>query len=266
MNPLKTMDPAELSWELTQKVAEFDPEFMPQLVVAIKQATAFHEGQWRKNRGHHQRTKYIEHPLRCALRAVGVGVTDRETILGTLFHDSVEDQSERVVALSGPDGPTMVRLANGDQQRLRDLALGWFLAVYGQDVADAIEGVTNPLEEPGTTKAERRRTYAPNVATKIRGRVRVFIIKLMDFADNGSGLHHNDVPGNEKMVAHLAIKYTPMPDIFLEEMILNEVSIARMMTAEGMAHMRTKLVNTKGRLAAIVARLGNEGIAHVEQA
>ena len=255
MNPLKTMDPAELSWELTQMVAGFDPDFLPDLVVAIKRATAFHEGQWRKNRGHHQRTPYIEHPLRCALRAVGVGVTDRETILGIIFHDVVEDQAERVVAMSGPGGPTMVRLANGDQQRLRDLALCWFLAEYGQDVTDAIEGVTNPLEEPGTTKAERRRTYAPNVAIKIRGRVRVFIIKLMDFADNGSGLHHNDIPGNEKMVLHLAVKYTPMPNIFLEEMDANQANIAAYMSAEGMAHMRTKLANTQLRLAAIVLRL-----------
>jgi hypothetical protein len=131
--------------------------------------------------------------------------------------------------------------------------LSWILDEWGLETARLVAAVTNPL--PGTvilTKEQKRRQYADHVKAAITGDSAVFIVKFTDYADNASGLHHNDIAGNSGMVAHLAAKYLPLADIFAYEYRTNP-GIGFLMSSTGYADIGLKIDNTRDRLLSLLA-------------
>lgn len=247
--PLKEMDPSALSQAIMHKAEEAGMN-LARVAEAIDAATYLHLGQTRANRGPFSRTPYIEHPLRGSLRALRWGVTAEHIILAILLHDVVEDCLERLLA----------RFVPGDHAHLdingrRSLAYGWIASRFDTGTARIVKALTNPPAGTGEkTRAEKNADYRLHVKVEITDDAEVFIGKLIDFDDNAGGLHHNAVPGNEKMVGRLAVKYGPVADVFAVEFIRNLAAIAALVSEDGLATITRKMTGIKARLTGLEAR------------
>lgn len=247
--PLKEMDPSALAQAIMHKAAAAGMD-LDRIAEAIDAATYLHLGQTRANRGPFARTPYIEHPLRGSLRALRWGVTREHVILAILLHDVVEDCLERL----------LTRFVPGDHSGLdtlgkRRLAYAWIASRFGPGTAHIVDALTNP---PGgteqKTREEKNAEYRRHVEEAVAEDAEVFIGKLIDFDDNAGGLHHNAVPGNEKMVGRLAVKYGPVADVFLWEFIRNTEAIRLLVSEEGFTTITTKLTSIKHRLDGLAAQ------------
>lgn len=247
--PLKEMDPSALAQAIMHKAAAAGMN-LDRVAEAIDAATYLHLGQTRANRGPFARTPYIEHPLRGSLRALRWGVTAEHIILAILLHDVVEDCLERLLA----------RFVPGDHSGLdihgkRRLAYAWITSRFGAGTAHIVDALTNP---PGSTedktRAQKNEEYRLHVELAVTDDAEVFIGKLIDFDDNAGGLHHNAVPGNEKMVGRLAVKYGPVANVFLTEFIRNTEAVRALVSEEGFTTITTKLTSIKHRLDGLAAQ------------
>lgn len=246
--PLKVMDPSALAQAVMHQAAAAGMD-LAVIADAIDVATYLHLHQTRANRGPFTRTPYIEHPLRNALRALRKGVTAQHVIVGILLHDVVEDCLDRLLEAFVPGDHSALGITGK-----RELAYGWIVTRFGAGAARIVDKLTNP---PGggadLSRAERNDGYNLHVELGILGDAETFIGKFVDFEDNAGGLHHNAVPGNEKMVGRLAVKYSPTADIFIAELGRNSAAIRALVSEAGYAEIAGKLPVIKTRLAGLVA-------------
>lgn len=247
--PLKEMDPSALSQAIMHKAAAAGMD-LDRVAEAIDAATYLHLGQTRANRGPFARTPYIEHPLRGGLRVLRWGVTAEHILLAILLHDVVEDCLDRLLA----------RFVPGDHSGLdilakRHLAYSWIASRFGAGTARIVDALTNPPGGEGQkSRAEKNADYLRHVRFAVTDDAEVFIGKLIDFDDNAGGLHHNAVPGNEKMVGRLAVKYGPVADVFAMEFARNGNAIRALVSEDGFATITTKMTSIKGRLVGLAAQ------------
>lgn len=247
--PLKVMDPSALAQAVMHQAAAAGMD-LTMIADAIDVATYLHLGQTRANRGPFSRTPYIEHPLRGALRALRKGVTAQHVIVGILLHDVVEDQLGRLLEAFVPGDHSALGITGQ-----RGLAYGWITARFGAGAARIVDKLTNPPgDDADRSRDEKNDGYNLHVELAIFDDAEVFIGKLVDFEDNAGGLHHNAVPGNEKMVGRLATKYTPTADIFIVELERNESAIRALVSEAGYAEIAAKLPVIKNRLGGLVAQ------------
>lgn len=175
-------------------------------------------------------TPYIEHPLRSALRLVRLGVTDFDTIVASVLHDTVEDNAEFMVdvalglakgselipagAFDGAAFATMRSQFGDDVQSegyTRTMAFEYVRQLFGNEVETIVHGVTNPLSEL------RGVSYHPIYHDHVKSGIsdpRVFLVKYADLKDNALGLHFGD---DKRMQKRLASKYRPLFPILLHE-------------------------------------------------
>lgn len=246
--PLKTLDSGALSVAILDAAGSTSDTYPAILIEAIGAATYLHRGQTRANRGRMPRTPYSEHPLRNALRALRMGVTDMDVIAAIILHDTIEDCAGVIAAdYLGMD------TAGLNPAELRDLAFAWMEAAFGPDITRLVAAVTNPLSSGKPVSVEvRNNRYASFVHDAIHGDPRVFIIKFVDFTDNAVGLHHN-VTGlgagvNDGMAARLAAKYLPLIDIFEAELAASYGEIMTILSAEGLESIIEHLNTAKATL------------------
>ncbi|MCC3299339.1 hypothetical protein [Arthrobacter caoxuetaonis] len=250
--PLKTLDSGALSVAILDAASRISDTYPAILIEAIGAAAYLHRGQTRANRAGMPRTPYSEHPLRNALRALRMGVTDLDVIAAIILHDTIEDCSS-VIATDylGMDASSM------SAREQRECALDWMEAAFGTEITSLVKAVTNPLPSGKAVPIEtRHQRYATFVHDAIHGDARVFIVKFVDFADNAAGLHHN-VAGigagvNDKMAARLAAKYLPLIHIFEAELAASYGEIMTLVSAEGLESIIEHLTSAKTTLPVLI--------------
>lgn len=123
----------------------------PRIRRAIEFAVAAHEGQFRQSG-----EEYVCHPLHVACILVEIGM-DSDAVAAALLHDVVEDTA---VELS--------EIAN----------------LFGQDVADLVDGVTKITKMNFSTREEQHAENVRKMLLAMSKDVRVMIIKLADRLHN----------------------------------------------------------------------------------
>lgn len=172
---------------------------------AMDLATFLHAHQTRKTRNEFERTPYIEHPLRNTLRLLRWGITDKDVLIASLLHDTVEDTAPRFTK--------RVLKKSVSEDFAKAQLLDYITMAFGVNVAEIVKGVTNP-KLPKETKAKTE-AYRKHVTSAIHNNPGVYLVKLSDFVDNAVGLWHSP---DDKFIARQAEKYQPLIPIFKEEL------------------------------------------------
>ena len=107
-------------------------------------------------------------------------------ICAALLHDAVEDHAGQLATAGEPQN-----------------ALATLAEQFGEQAADLVAAVTNPLHEPGRDRHEQ---YREHVVANLEASPWARVIKASDFTDNGVGLIHTTGPGLNR----LADKYAPL--------------------------------------------------------
>lgn len=245
--PLKQMDSSALAMNIIDRVQDFSPGDVRRVRDAIATASFLHRNQVRGNRGCFEKTPYIEHPLRVALRLIRWGVTDVDILVAGILHDTLEDcETDIIVHLLKLDDTDH---SAGERQAL---AREWMGATFGPKVLDTVIAVTNIDAPAGSSRAQKNAAYIEHVRSSIRDNVAAFLVKFADYMDNGAGLHHNNVPGNESMVRRLAVKYAPLGAIFEHELASNQ-QIHQFVSLPGFREIQAKIASSQTTLRHLVA-------------
>lgn len=249
---LKTLDSGGLALAIIDNVTAISPASVPTVLDALGAATFLHREQTRANRAGMPRTPYSEHPLRNALRALRMGVTNIDVVAAIILHDTVEDCAESIINdYLGLDASEQTAAEQ------RDSALSWIQSFFGAEVRRLVEAVTNPLADGSKQPREvKNLRYATHVHDAIHEDADVFIVKFVDFQDNAVGLHHN-VAGlgagvNEPMAARLAAKYLPVIHIFEAELAASYGEIMTRVSPEGLETIIGHLAAAKKTLPALL--------------
>lgn len=196
--PLKEMDASLLTVTLLREAERLGIRDV--IASATSYAAYFHQGQTRRNRANFPRTPYIEHPLRNTIRIIRWGYEDVDTLVASLFHDSVEDCAERMRALAASDGS---RSAPSHLYSDRYVASEWLRTSFGTVVARTVNLVTNPLDMKGTFE------YGKHLATDVFPDPRATLVKASDFMDNPGSLIHQVDEDKPDRILRLVDKYEP---------------------------------------------------------
>lgn len=240
--PLKDMDATELTRELLDMVSREIPTAFDAVSRAVVAATFLHRNQTRANRANLPRTPYIEHPLRNTLRIMRWGVTETRVLVASLLHDTLEDCLDDIMRF-------MLELDPSDFSEAEKLAYAteWIRNDFGAGAARIIRAVTNGTPPAGVSRRSKNAFYVGHVAHAIIDDAEVFLVKFAEFMDNGAGLYHNNVPGNEGMVRRLAAKYRPLIDIF-KAVFLKNPTMSGLIAPHGTAEILVKLDSSRDRL------------------
>lgn len=220
--PLKKLSTMELSSTLSKECKNLgmDSETVDS---AIALAIVLHEKQKRGSRGEHEKTPYIEHPLRNSLRLVRMGVKDQDIIVAAILHDTVEDTSQIFVKKfhSG--------LGKMHEIESRKKLMEHISQAYGERVASIVKGVTNDYRDRETSAKmsmeEKHQEYYHHVHQEINKSTGVYLVKISDFIDNATGLYHNNDPARIEKTINQAKKYLPVVKVFEESPQFNKLPI-----------------------------------------
>lgn len=211
---LKEMDANDLAHGMLQ-LAESKGLDSEKLSRALEFASVLHAGQWRRNRGHHDKTPYIEHPLRVTYRLLKLGVEDQDVLQAAMLHDTVEDCSQVYTS-------KFLGLDDVPEPEARKMLLDYISEKYSPRTSKIVHSVTNKYTDPAEAKtllpAEKNAIYKKHLEEEITDNPYATLVKASDFADNAAGLHHNDVPGFEAKVVKQARKYHPCIPLFRNEL------------------------------------------------
>lgn len=251
--PLKDMDPSLLTLAIIDAVEKMENVHKETIVYAISVASYLHRKQRRKNRKEMPLTFYIEHPLRNAMRAIRWGVTDQDILVAIILHDTVEDCVDEIVK----ETKTVVAIDKLDEALKRQIALDWLKRNFSRESAFIVRELSNPIRDESIdlTREESNAEYVAHAGEAIRFQPKVFIGKLVDVIDNGSGLRHLNRPQDAPFRLRSAIKYRPLIDIFEE--VLNDEEWAPEVTyylsEHGVKSIRKHLEETRTLLDEIIA-------------
>lgn len=243
---LKEMDANDLAHGMLS-MADREGLSSETLSTALEFASFLHAGQMRRNRGRHDTTPYIEHPLRVTYRLLKLGVRDQDVLNAALLHDTVEDCAQvYTTKFLGRD--------DVEEEEARELLLNHISTRYSPRTAEIVKSVTNEYQDPGTSKAmspeEKNRIYKEHLEVEITGRPSAALVKMSDFIDNAAGLHHNDVPGFEAKVKKQATKYHPCISLFQKEISSPEFPLPQ----ESRSRILAQLDRTEKRLSHIMEK------------
>lgn len=197
---------------------------------AILMATNLHKDDTRSSRGRYDKTAYIEHPLRNALRATRYGCKDEAIIIGSLFHDVVEDHPFELAEQYG--GTETL-----NEQEARNYSYDYIKKTYGNRVAVMVEGMSNPIIDLYTPAIIKNKIYAEHVETAIEN-PDVCVGKVCDFVDNAVGLFHNAKGTMDKTgIRKRATKYLPVCDIIEAQLNKQKISNTLPVPVEGIEKM-----------------------------
>lgn len=243
---LKEMDANDLAHGMLS-MADREGLSSETLSIALEFASFLHAGQMRRNRGRHDTTPYIEHPLRVTYRLLKLGVRDQDVLNAALLHDTVEDCAKVYTS-------KFLGREDVGEEEARGLLLEHIKTRYSPRTAEIVHSVTNEYQPTEKAKAmspeEKNRVYKEHLEVEITDRPSAALVKMSDFIDNAAGLHHNDVPGFEAKVKKQATKYHPCISLFQKEISkpdfpLPEASRARILgqldrTEKRLSHIMEK--------------------------
>ena len=219
---LKELDAAQLTQTLRHEAIE---QGMKESVIdsAIDLASILHAHQTRGNRGNFTSTPYIEHPLRNALRLLRLGVNNQDVIVASLLHDVIEDGAQVFVK-------TFKNIQDNDENDARRVLSDHIRNAYGDNVLELVEAVTNDyiadVDKSRMQASEKNRIYLEHVRKNIAGRPNVILVKVSDFMDNATGLHHHNTPQRAEKTFRQACKYLPVVQVFRDAIRANDLSLS----------------------------------------
>lgn len=143
--------PQECYEALRGVITEFAPEDQAQIEKAYQFATRAHEGQLR-----YSGQPYVIHPILVAKILAELGM-DKESIIAALLHDVVEDT---------------------------DVTLEDVRRVFGEEIAQLVNGVTKLGKVPLSTREEEQAENIRKMLLAMSEDIRVIIIKLADRMHN----------------------------------------------------------------------------------
>ena len=209
---------------------------------SMELATFAHEGDMRKNLRMGVKDPYIAHPMRNTVRALTwvQGRMDDDMVMdishACLLHDVVEDAPERVQEFYGSTDDPIDLIEDN----------------FGRNVAQAVQGVSNP-PHTATTKEEKNRLYLEHLQGVLPYDDVALVVKCSDLWDNAGSLMY----APPSMAQSLSIKYLPVISmtIPLVRELGNEVMDERMSRLEKVA---MKL--SQGRQDELLRELGHKGV------
>jgi hypothetical protein len=222
--PLKEMEVSLLRSAILDQVAALDlngADFRE----AIDLASYLHRDQTRQQRGSMPLVFYIEHPLRNTLRALRYGITDPDTLIGVILHDTFEDAAQEFSAV-------IAGIPAATEQQARENALSFLGQRFSPAVADIVNGLSNPLLPDGLTRARKNEAYIEHVGASPQ----IFVAKFVDFADNALSLHHSM---NAGFVKRQATKYGPLVVLFAAR--LDDADVLAFVGPEAVEDMKAQL-------------------------
>lgn len=222
-----------------------------QVSSSARWATELHEGAYRKNpiliagrTPSNERVPYISHPLRNTVRLARWGVLDRDVLIASVLHDTVEDCVDRMAQGAGD-------WREGDEAHNRSVSLRAVEQRYGKAVRDIVESVSNPILPKGTPREEANRKYAEHVQSAIMRHPGAFLVKFSDFVDNALNMHNGYDPG---MSQRLSRKYLLVCPSLRAAFAQHEGYLRAHTSAEGYALMAERL----DRAEAYLSRFANQ--------
>lgn len=220
---------------------------------AINLATLLHEGQTRGprviNGVFKDKVNYIEHPLRNTLRLMRLGVEDQNIIVASLLHDTVEDGSQNFAQ-------QFLKKELEENEARQELS-NHIRNSFNPEVENIVQAVTNehiPLKRiQSMSMEERRKIYRDHVDENIKHNSGALMVKVSDFIDNATGLHHNDFEGKEKAILKRALKYLPVIEIFRKRIAENKLPVSE----ENKKVILGQLDRTEVRLNMLISKHGS---------
>lgn len=244
---LKKMDANDLAHSFlgAAKDSGLDAE---ELSDALEFASLLHAGQKRQNRGRHETTPYIEHPLRVSYRLLKLGVKNPAVIKAALLHDTIEDCAQ--IYMKNVKGSN----EEVDEEQARHELGNFISARYGEEVRTIVLSVTNDHRPQEVSRAMSQQAknieYKAHLEDEIVDNEPALLVKYSDFMDNAGGLHHNDIPGREQRIQRMASKYQPCVELFIEEFNKD----LRFVDAKSRAHCISNLERTNRRLQGLLEK------------
>lgn len=204
---LKTYESEELAM-LVMLHAKKTPSINEKLVrEGILFASDLHKTDTRANRAAHDRTPYIEHPLRNTVRIFRYGCDEQHIIIGSLLHDTVEDHPYEIAINYAKENPAT-------EEEAREIAYRYIAKRFGQQVSEMVRGMSNPIVEDKYLPATQKNTiYRDHVAEAIE-RPDVLLGKISDFTDNGLSLHHTEKGMTSASLYKKSTKYLGVVEVF----------------------------------------------------
>lgn len=246
--PLKEMTPVGLTLTLLDTCEDNPNINLERVKNAILMASDLHQNDLRSTRGKYDRTAYIEHPLRNAIRSIRYGIESETIIIGSLFHDLVEDHPfEMSEKYYGVKAKT--------EEEARENCYRYLRITYGNRIAKMVEGMSNPIVDRYTPAEEKNKGYAEHVKEAIKDPA-VCIGKSCDFVDNAVGLIHN-VNGtmNKAGIVKRAKKYLPVCDIIENHLKDPEVRKSLKVPDDGLERMIEHIQDGRRSLTKIIKTL-----------
>jgi (p)ppGpp synthase/HD superfamily hydrolase len=206
--PLKELNAEGLAVAVSdfgKRTAAIDPAKLDEAILFAADA---HRRHFRANRGKFPYTPYIEHPLRNAMRVIRYGTADQAVLNACLLHDTVEDAPFEIAK-------NYAGITTKDEAVARQASLDYIARAFGQETADIVLGLSNPLDEGQgeLTEAQKRDVYAHHVRDAIQD-PKVALCKISDLIDNAASLHHTLTGMKPEAIQRRARKYLEIwPDI-----------------------------------------------------
>ena len=246
--PLKKLDSTQLT-QLVIRHAEKNGMEVDKVRSSIELASTLHANQRRGNRGDLPKTMYIEHPLRNAARLTRMGVKQQDIIIAAVLHDVVEDGSKEFV-----EKYHGIRIK--DELTARAVLSEHIETEYGKNTREIVENVTNdyiPREQSiNLSPEEKNKIYYDHVKKSVEGNPEVLLVKISDFIDNATGLHHNDTPERKEKTIKQAKKYLPVARVFFNE--LNRTDFNSYVDKKSIETMKDQMSLTEQRMKSLIGK------------
>jgi hypothetical protein len=241
MKAMKTYDSTHLASVLMAFADKSSSVNTERFKKALLLATDLHKTDTRANRAHHDRTPYIEHPLRNTLRIVRYGCKDESVLIGSLLHDTVEDHPWEIARDYAKEEPR-------DEYHAREIAYNYIRKTYGNKAAKIVEGMSNPIIENKYMPAtEKNVIYRDHVLEAIED-PDVAIPKISDFTDNALSLHHTEAGMSATSLYKKSTKYLMVIDGMISRVKRGYVTKDLPISEEGYKNILFQLEEGKQRL------------------
>ena len=238
--PMKLMSAPQLALTISQFAGRTEGLDKAKIDEAILFAAHVHRKHSRANRGNQPYTPYIEHPLRNTLRLIRYGCTDQSILIGSLFHDTVEDGPEVIAKKFAGIKPS-------SDAEAREIALAYISGEYGSRVEQMVAGMSNPISNGERTTEQKNREYAKHVHEALKD-PDVALGKISDLIDNGASLHHTLTGMKPESIKARAVKYLGVWDEAEARLKQDESEHKLAITAAGRKEMQRNLRDGRIRL------------------
>jgi (p)ppGpp synthase/HD superfamily hydrolase len=242
--PLKTYEGYQMASVVTAFSHNTSEVNARRVKEALLLASDMHKVDTRANRAQHDRTPYIEHPLRNTIRIIRWGCKDEATIIGSLLHDVVEDHPFEIAREYAKKEPA-------DEAEAREISLQYIEQKFGKQAAETVRGMSNPISEDRYMPAEQKNIiYAEHVKEAIED-PRVAVAKVSDFTDNALSLHHTEKGMTSTSLRKKSAKYLLVCDTLIARLKRGQFEGNMPVSELGLRRMIKQLEEGREKLVAI---------------